>query len=62
MENNKKYIDINNLKYFEKDKEKIYYNGSIEIGKEYDVIKMLILTGLSSSMAHKLIRKIRKAK
>jgi len=44
------------------DGEKVYYIDNKKVGTEYDVVKLLIGKGMSSSKAHKKITKIKENK
>lgn len=57
-----KYMSMDNLKYFGQEDQKVYYNGSTKIGTEFDMVKVLISSGMSSSKAHKMVKKIKKGK
>jgi len=48
-----------NASYIIKDNKKIFFIGSEKIGEEYDLVKKLISSGISSSHAHKVIKKIK---
>jgi hypothetical protein len=56
---------MNDGTYWEKDENgiKIYYLKYQKIGVEFDAVRFFILTGkISSSNAHKLVRKIKELK
>jgi hypothetical protein len=60
--NNEKIFDIKSV-YWKKIKDnKIYFSGLNEIGGEYDVIKFLINSGMSSTHAHRSINKFKELK
>jgi len=44
------------------DNKKIYYSGNNKIGEEYDVVRLFIDKGFSSSRAHKDILKVKEQK
>ena len=45
--------------YILEDNKKIFFIGTDRIGEEYDLVKKLIASGISSSYAHKAIKKIK---
>ena len=45
--------------YILEDDKKIFFIGSDRIGEEYELVKILISSGISSSYAHKVIKKIK---
>ena len=48
-----------NASYILEDDKKIFYLGMDRIGEEYALVKKLISSGISSSYAHKAIKKIK---
>jgi len=48
-----------NTSYILEDDKKIFFIGSDRIGEEYELVKKLISSGISSSYAHKVIKKIK---
>jgi len=55
-------IRVNNMKditYRLEGEEKRYFLRNKEIGIEYDVVRLLINQGMSSSHAHKVIKKVK---
>lgn len=49
----------NDSSYILEDDKKIFFIGSDRIGEEYDLVRKLIYSGISSSYAHKVIKKIK---
>jgi hypothetical protein len=52
-------IDHKNIGYKDINGIKRYFINNKEIGEEYDLIKLLISKGMSSSHAHKIAKKVK---
>ena len=48
-----------NTSYILENDKKIFFIGSDRIGEEYELVKKLVSSGISSSYAHKIIKKIK---
>ena len=49
----------NDSSYILEDDKKIFFIGNDRMGEEYEFVKILVSSGISSSYAHKAIKKIK---